>query len=216
MRNERTLRGCALVKSAPPQPDPAPHTPAPRPRGSTPAPSAHFTIPKKPTYAPTERQLARVDVDFRNDPAKEVDEFRYDIQPYLGLKIGMQRLSHSDARRTGDTVVAYVPGWGDGTHGHVSTYGTGTTSQRTELYRGGALGAGSDGYSLEGDVPAARGDYRLVTTTERTEAAFLGGGRARSPPRPFRALAPRSPGRDSPLIQGSGSLPGLDRTRNPS
>ncbi|WP_225891088.1 S8 family peptidase [Streptomyces dioscori] len=189
--------------------------------------SWHGTIPTKPTYAPTERQLARVDVDFRNDPAKEVDEFRYDIQPYLGVKIGMQRLSHSGARRTdwvtsdrevrwmeeattafatqksgvltypagrstyvqwfgpvqrprvnvsetlprrtGDTVEAYVPGWGDGTNGHVSTYGTGTTSQRTELYRGDTLVAGGDGYSVEGQVPAARAGYRLVTTTERTE-----------------------------------------------
>ncbi|WP_328498669.1 S8 family serine peptidase [Streptomyces sp. NBC_00414] len=189
--------------------------------------SWHGDVPKKLTYAPTERQLARVDVDFRNDPAQEVDEFRYDIQPYLGVKIGMQRLSRSGARRTdwvtsdrgvpwmeeattgfatqksgmvtypagrntyvqwfgpvqrprvnvseslprrtGDTVEASVPGWGDGSDGHVSTYGTGTTSQRTELYRGGTLVAGSDGSSVESEVPSARGDYRLVTTTERTE-----------------------------------------------
>ncbi|GGJ63039.1 S8 family serine peptidase [Streptomyces brasiliensis] len=62
--------------------------------------SWHDAIPGTMVYAPAEGQLARVDVDFRNDPALEVDEFRYDIQPYLGAKVGGTRLSHAGEHRT--------------------------------------------------------------------------------------------------------------------
>ena len=54
-------------------------------------------IPQKQTYAPAEHRLARVDVTFRNPADSEVDEFRYDIQPYLGVKVGGTRLV--DGRR---------------------------------------------------------------------------------------------------------------------
>ncbi|MDX3849185.1 S8 family serine peptidase [Streptomyces sp. AK02-01A] len=183
-------------------------------------------IPQDLAYAPKEKQLARVDVGFRNDPALEVDEFRYDIQPYLGVKIGGPRLllaggqrtdwvtadrnvawmeeasagiqsfqfsdlvgypagkttdvqwfgpverprinrSQPVPQRTGDSVMVTVPGFGDS--GHAGTVGPGTTSQETELYRGDTLVAGTPGYVLAADVPAGKGDYRLVTTTERTE-----------------------------------------------
>lgn len=57
-------------------------------------------IPATQRYAPAENRLARVDVGFRNEPGTEVDEFRYDIQPYLGVKVGGQRLSTAGAERT--------------------------------------------------------------------------------------------------------------------
>jgi hypothetical protein len=60
----------------------------------------HHTIPQKQTYAPAEHRLARVDVTFRNPAGSEVDEFRYDIQPYLGVKVGGTRLSTAGAERT--------------------------------------------------------------------------------------------------------------------
>ncbi|MFD3453256.1 S8 family serine peptidase [Streptomyces sp. NPDC058691] len=60
----------------------------------------HGGIPASRRYAPAERDLARVDVGFRNEPGTEVDEFRYDIQPYLGVKVGGQRLSTAGAERT--------------------------------------------------------------------------------------------------------------------
>ncbi|MFI5754527.1 S8 family serine peptidase [Streptomyces sp. NPDC051569] len=189
--------------------------------------SWHGGIPQDLVYAPTERQLARVEVDFRNDPAVEVDEFRYDIQPYLGVKVGSTRLSRAGAhrtdwvtsdknvawmedaeavyqsyqysdlitypagkttdvqwfgpmerprinssqplpRRTGDSLLVYAPGWGDSGENHAGVVGIGTTTQETELYRGDTLVSGGSGYVLSADVPAAKGTYRLVTTTERT------------------------------------------------
>ncbi|MDX3072856.1 S8 family serine peptidase [Streptomyces sp. MI02-7b] len=60
----------------------------------------HGGIPATQRYAPAEHRLARVDVGFRAEPGTEVDEFRYDIQPYLGMKVGGQRLSTAGAERT--------------------------------------------------------------------------------------------------------------------
>ncbi|MDX3234489.1 S8 family serine peptidase [Streptomyces sp. ME03-5709C] len=188
----------------------------------------HHTIPQKQTYAPAEHRLARVDVTFRNPAGSEVDEFRYDIQPYLGVKVGGTRLSTAGAertdwvtpsteaawmeeaangirsiqssglvgypagrttdvqwfgpiehprlnesqglpRRTGDVLDVSLPAWGDGGRDHAGVIGPGTTSQVNELYRDGDLVTRTEGGWLGGDVPAASGRYRLVTSTERTE-----------------------------------------------
>ncbi|WUD71282.1 S8 family serine peptidase [Streptomyces sp. NBC_00510] len=188
----------------------------------------HGTIPQTQTYAPAEHRLARVDVGFRNEPGTEVDEFRYDIQPYLGVKVGGTRLSTAGAERTdwvtpageatwmeeaangirsiqfsglvdypagrttdvqwfgpvehprinesqwlprrdGDALDVTIPAWGDGGRDHAGVVGPGTTSQVNELYRGGDLVTRTEGGWLGGDVPAASGRYRLVTSTERTE-----------------------------------------------
>lgn len=190
--------------------------------------SWHGKIPKDLEYAPKEHQLARVDVDFRNDPADEVDEFRYDIQPYLGVKIGGTRVSNAGARRTdwvtadknvpwmeeasvgiesfqysgeidypagkstdvqwfgpmerprlnssqwlpertGNSVQAFLPGFGDSGEDHAGVIGFGTTSQTSSLYRGDTLLASGEGSFVGAEVPAARAGYRLVTTTARTE-----------------------------------------------
>ncbi|MFJ3762831.1 S8 family serine peptidase [Streptomyces sp. NPDC090080] len=75
-------------------------------------------IPANLSYEPTERQLGRVEVNFRNDPAKEVDEYRYDIQPYLGVKLGSTDLQHVGVHRT-DWVTAdpHVPWMEEATAG---------------------------------------------------------------------------------------------------
>jgi hypothetical protein len=68
-------------------------------------------IPKSLTYAPTERQLARVEVGFGVDPAAmEVYEGRFDIQPYLGVKIGSPRWFRGGTHRT-DWVTAEGIQW---------------------------------------------------------------------------------------------------------
>ncbi|WP_431962277.1 S8 family serine peptidase [Actinacidiphila sp. bgisy160] len=188
----------------------------------------HGTIPRSQRYAPAEHRLARVDVGFRNEPGTEVDEFRYDIQPYLGVKVGGTRLSTAGAERTdwvtpageatwmeeaangirsiqfsglvgypagrttdvqwfgpvehprmnesqwlpqrsGDVLDVIIPAWGDGGRDHAGVVGPGTTTQVNELYRGDELVTRTEGGWLGGDVPAASGRYRLVTSTERTE-----------------------------------------------
>jgi subtilisin family serine protease len=58
-------------------------------------------IPKTLTYAPTTPQLARVEVGFGTDPAAtEVYEGRFDIEPYLGVKIGIPRWFRGGTHRT--------------------------------------------------------------------------------------------------------------------
>ncbi|MFJ5220997.1 S8 family serine peptidase [Streptomyces sp. NPDC088354] len=59
----------------------------------------HGTIPQTQRYAPTEHHLARVDVEFRN-AGPVVDEFRYDVQPYLGVDVGVLQQTTSGAKRT--------------------------------------------------------------------------------------------------------------------
>lgn len=189
-------------------------------------------IPADVTYAPKEKQLAKVEVDFRNDPAHAVDEYRFDVQPYAttvsgvtvpskagahrtdyvttdssfrwyeetyeyDLKLGPQSLQASDPilypagrttevtwfgpfqrprvntsinlpTRTGSTIAAYVPGWGDSGENHAGTAGYGPNTQTTEIYRDGRLAGTTDGGYLYADVPAAKASYRLVTTTART------------------------------------------------
>ncbi|MCX5401869.1 S8 family serine peptidase [Streptomyces sp. NBC_00102] len=57
-------------------------------------------IPADVTYAPKERELAKVEVDFRNDPTHSVDEYRFDIQPYATMRSGVTALSTAGAHRT--------------------------------------------------------------------------------------------------------------------
>ncbi|MEU1086216.1 S8 family serine peptidase [Streptomyces sp. NPDC005892] len=57
-------------------------------------------IPADVTYAPKERELAKVEVDFRNDPAHSVDEYRFDVQPYGGILSGVTVPSSAGAHRT--------------------------------------------------------------------------------------------------------------------
>jgi subtilisin family serine protease len=52
-------------------------------------------VPRDVTYQPKERDLAKVDVDFRNDPADEVDEYRFDAS-----RIGSTRRIWSNGHRT--------------------------------------------------------------------------------------------------------------------
>ena len=68
-------------------------------------------IPKSLSYAPTEHQLARVEVGFGVDPAAlEVYEGRFDLQPYLGVKIGSPRWFRGGTHRT-DWVTADGVSW---------------------------------------------------------------------------------------------------------
>ncbi|WP_239117018.1 S8 family serine peptidase [Planotetraspora phitsanulokensis] len=57
-------------------------------------------VPKDVTYKPKQDDLARVEVDFRNDPADEVDEYRYDLSPGLSAKVGATMLSRAQGHRT--------------------------------------------------------------------------------------------------------------------
>ncbi|MEU4098804.1 S8 family serine peptidase [Streptomyces sp. NPDC026673] len=57
-------------------------------------------IPQALRYAPRERELARVDVEFRNAPGHGVMENRFDIQPYQVFRLDSRRLSTAGARRT--------------------------------------------------------------------------------------------------------------------
>ncbi|MEV6867899.1 hypothetical protein AB0M44_43820 [Streptosporangium subroseum] len=67
-------------------------------------------IPGNLTYQPKQRDLARVDVDFRDDPADEVDEYRFDISPYTNTKMGYTILSRAGRNRT-DWVTADGVKW---------------------------------------------------------------------------------------------------------
>ncbi|MEU4409670.1 S8 family serine peptidase [Streptosporangium sp. NPDC023963] len=58
------------------------------------------SVPGDLTYRPAHRDLARVDVDFRNDPADEVAEYRFDVVPGLNTKVGYTLLSRSKRERT--------------------------------------------------------------------------------------------------------------------
>ncbi|WP_327425549.1 S8 family serine peptidase (plasmid) [Streptomyces sp. NBC_01527] len=57
-------------------------------------------IPQTQRYQPALHHLARVDVGFRSEPGAEVEEFRFDMQPYLGAKVGITRPVPVGARRT--------------------------------------------------------------------------------------------------------------------
>ncbi|MGJ6965819.1 S8 family serine peptidase [Streptosporangium sp. G11] len=58
------------------------------------------SVPGDLTYRPAHRDLARVDVDFRNNPAAEVAEYRFDVVPGLNTKVGYTLLSRSKRERT--------------------------------------------------------------------------------------------------------------------
>uniref|UniRef100_UPI002F91577A S8 family serine peptidase n=1 Tax=Streptomyces anthocyanicus TaxID=68174 RepID=UPI002F91577A len=57
-------------------------------------------IPTDLTYAPKDRQLARVETHYRNPAGREVHENRYDIHPWTTYNVSTTRLSTAGARRT--------------------------------------------------------------------------------------------------------------------
>ncbi|AWW35814.1 hypothetical protein DN051_03410 [Streptomyces cadmiisoli] len=57
-------------------------------------------IPQTRRYAPEQRELARVDVEFRNAPGHGVMENRFDIQPYQVFRLDSQRVSTAGTHRT--------------------------------------------------------------------------------------------------------------------
>ncbi|WP_437040085.1 S8 family serine peptidase [Streptomyces sp. enrichment culture] len=57
-------------------------------------------IPADLTYAPKERQLARVETHYRNPDGREVYENRYDIHPWTTYNVATSRLSTAGTHRT--------------------------------------------------------------------------------------------------------------------
>ncbi|MEU6497751.1 S8 family serine peptidase [Streptomyces sp. NPDC046984] len=87
----------------------------------------HGTIPQTQRYAPTEHQLARVDVAFRNADTT-VDDFRYDIQPYLGINVGVLQETTSGAERTDWVTSAGEASWMEKATNHSPRYTSDQTS----------------------------------------------------------------------------------------
>ncbi|MCY1136493.1 S8 family serine peptidase [Actinoplanes sp. Pm04-4] len=56
--------------------------------------------PKSLTYRPSERELARVDVDFRSTSDREISEKRFDKNPDMPVKVGSTTIMRSDRFRT--------------------------------------------------------------------------------------------------------------------
>ncbi|MFD9287585.1 S8 family serine peptidase [Streptomyces sp. NPDC060030] len=188
----------------------------------------HGGVPRTPRYAPERRELARVDVDFRNAPGKEVMENRFDVQPYQVVRMDSRRVSTAGQRRidwvsaapdaswmeqayedgtsfqqsgqvaypagrttdvqwfgpiehprlneshdlptrAGGTVSGLIPAFGDGGRDHAGIVGPGSVTQHTELRRGNTLLYGSEGGWLEAGLPASAQQYKLKTSTRRTE-----------------------------------------------
>ncbi|WP_190078122.1 S8 family serine peptidase [Streptomyces daghestanicus] len=57
-------------------------------------------VPADLTYAPREKQLARVETYYRNPEGREVYENRYDIHPWTEYSVATARLSTAGAHRT--------------------------------------------------------------------------------------------------------------------
>ncbi|MFI5934235.1 S8 family serine peptidase [Actinoplanes sp. NPDC051494] len=57
-------------------------------------------VPRSVTYRPTERELARIDVDFQSTSGREITERRYDYHPDLPVKTGSSFLMRSERFRT--------------------------------------------------------------------------------------------------------------------
>ncbi|GAA1656686.1 S8 family serine peptidase [Actinoplanes couchii] len=57
-------------------------------------------VPKSVTYRPTERELARVDVDFQSTSDREISEKRFDRNPDMPVKTGNTRIMLSGRFRT--------------------------------------------------------------------------------------------------------------------
>ncbi|MEU4244776.1 S8 family serine peptidase [Actinoplanes sp. NPDC026619] len=57
-------------------------------------------VPKSVTYRPSERELARVDVDFQSTSGREISEKRFDSNPDMPVKVGSTQLMRSDRLRT--------------------------------------------------------------------------------------------------------------------
>ncbi|GAA0459515.1 peptidase [Paractinoplanes deccanensis] len=57
-------------------------------------------VPKSVTYRPSERELARVDVDFQSTSGREISEKRFDSTPDMPTKAGSTLLMRSERFRT--------------------------------------------------------------------------------------------------------------------
>ncbi len=57
-------------------------------------------VPKSVTYKPSERELARVDVDFRGTSGREIYERRYDFNPDMTTRVGSTLPALTDRFRT--------------------------------------------------------------------------------------------------------------------
>ncbi|MER5600861.1 S8 family serine peptidase [Streptomyces sp. NPDC002265] len=73
--------------------------------------SWYGTIPDTQRYAPARSKLARVDVSFRGDTTTGLDEFRFDMQPYLGVKVGLSQSVPAGAERTDWVTPAGEASW---------------------------------------------------------------------------------------------------------
>ncbi|MFG2320647.1 S8 family serine peptidase [Streptomyces tendae] len=68
-------------------------------------------IPPTRHYAPERDELARVDVEFRNAPGREVTENRFDVQPYEVARFDSRRVSTAGAHRTDWVTAAPEAAW---------------------------------------------------------------------------------------------------------
>ncbi|BBH70012.1 peptidase [Actinoplanes sp. OR16] len=57
-------------------------------------------VPKSVVYRPSQRDLARIDVDFQRDSDREISERRYDLNPDMPVRIGSPGLARVDRFRT--------------------------------------------------------------------------------------------------------------------
>ncbi|MCO8274731.1 S8 family serine peptidase [Actinoplanes sp. TRM 88003] len=57
-------------------------------------------VPGSVTYRPSERELARIDVDFQSTSSREISEKRFDKNPDMPVKVGSTQLMRSDRFRT--------------------------------------------------------------------------------------------------------------------
>ncbi|WP_203733494.1 S8 family serine peptidase [Paractinoplanes durhamensis] len=57
-------------------------------------------VPRSVIYRPSERELARVDVDFQSTSGREISEKRFDYHPGMPVQVGSTMLMRSDRFRT--------------------------------------------------------------------------------------------------------------------
>ncbi|WP_406468215.1 S8 family serine peptidase [Streptomyces sp. NBC_01594] len=112
--------------------------------------------------------------------------------------------------RTGDRIDVIVPAWGDsgGSHANYAAFGSGTATEKTELYRSGTLLA--DGSSdVTATVPGKKGTYRLVHSATREATAEFPYSTSTRTEWTFTSAAPRGAQETEqlPLIQLDYTLP---------
>ncbi|WP_327239537.1 hypothetical protein OG243_11535 [Streptomyces sp. NBC_01318] len=112
--------------------------------------------------------------------------------------------------RTGDRIDVIVPAWGDsgGSHANYAAFGSGTATEKTELYRSGTLLA--DGSSdVTATVPGKKGTYRLVHSATREATAEFPYSTSTRTEWTFTSAVPRGAQETEqlPLIQLDYTLP---------